>query len=280
MQRELFIRRLFRGSVLLVLLVASQSTPAAIQIFFGRDDGVGAGGPRPNAEAAHQAFLAAIGGSASSSAVITFEGLNAGAVIPTDPPLDLGLGVGLRSNGACCAAIGATDSTVDGYNTTAGGSRFLQLTPPTIDQHDIDMVLSFAFPINSLGFFVTGSQLPGPDGCPSSCGSLEVLGGTNLEQRPGENDARGGVVFFGFIDRGARYREITLREHGPFAFEQDPGVFSGSPDNLGIDDITIARVPVPSTLVLLGAGFVGLVAMRRRQSPRGNLREPLPGPIN
>jgi hypothetical protein len=258
MKNAVVLLRIFKEVFLVVLVGLCTTASATVLTYYGRDNGAAAGGARPNSDAAFSAFQAAIGGSSVSS-LITFEGLDVGTVIPPGPALSLGLGVTAQATDFPLGIISNTDSTVDGYNITAGGSKFLQFRP-SIFGGDVGISFSFPSPINSFGLFVTGSQTPGPDLCPSSCGSLQLWVADGLLAWPAENDVTGGVYFFGFIDTGRTYSQITLVEHGPFSF----GPASGSPDIMGVDNITIARVPEPSPVVLLGLGLAILGISRRR----------------
>lgn len=267
MERTTLMGRLCGGIAMLVCMGASPSASANVITFLGTDHGVGVGAPRPNSQSAYEAFRAAIGSRANTVSTVTFEGQPADTQILPSSPVDLGLGVKVGSAGGCCIAISATDSTVNGFNTTSGGSKHLELHPNSDTFTDeITAVFSFAFPVNSFGLFLTGSQNPGPGGCGSSCGAPQLWNGPleTIAWLP-ENDIGGGVAFFGFIDSARTFRELTLILHGPYAFGADlDNPDSEMPDIMGVDDVIIARVPAPPTQLLVALVMAVTVFVGRR----------------
>lgn len=258
MQTTQLMHRVVAYFLTLFLFGFCAGASATILTFTGFDNGVPAGGARPNSDAASAAFLASIG--AASSSVIDFEAFAIGPY-----PVNLGGGISMSVssgfNGFCMGICG-TDDTVLGYNTTAGGSKHVRLVPVAPGDclgdgcggGDVDVEFSFAAPINSFGLFIAGSQI-------TQQGQLSILfNDGSLQQLPvGKNDSSGGVEFFGFFDIGAALTSVTFRVHGPF--------FNDSRDIVGIDDIRIAnvQVPEPATLGLLVIALVGLAAQRRRK---------------
>lgn len=242
----------FKGllSVAAATLAGAASLPAsaAAVVFTGLDNGVGPGGAFVNANAADAALAA----SAGAGSVITFEGLALG--IPAGLVLAPGVSVTLTGNEAPNGGIRNTDDHAEvlGFNTTSGGSGWLQMWPGFSSAGGAVATFSFATGIEAFGMYMSDTQetFPGTITVTYDNGGVVVL-------NPTKNDNSGGVAYFGFHDAGASITSIAI----------GTGATAGTRDIWGIDDIRFvatSRVPVPATLLLAGVGLLALGACRRR----------------
>lgn len=141
--------------------------------------------------------------------------------------------------------------SVDGSNTTPGGSQFVEVKGGTL-------VFTFAQPTQFFGVYLTGVQTNFfADSIVFSDGSIQriTLVGAGTSRNVGE------TAFLGFTDAGASITSITLIA----------GDTSGN-DFIGADDVSFqtASVPEPSSLAL--CGIAGVMAAcyaraRRRRIP-------------
>jgi len=239
------LNRAFAVGALPLFLFAG-SASAAIVTYTGFDPGVAAGGARPNSDAARAAFVGAI----TPTGTITFEGLALGnfGALGVAP----GVTATLAGQDVGVAGIRNSPDTVLGYNTTAGGSQFLRMSP-LFNDGPTSVTFSFATPISAFGAYLTGTEVnfPGAISVLFNDGSNQILNVTK--------NANGGVQFFGFTDDALLISSVQFLE-GPAA---------GTRDIWGIDDVTFAAVPEPSTYVagaLLLLPFGAQVIRRLRSS--------------
>ncbi|MBL8770707.1 MAG: PEPxxWA-CTERM sorting domain-containing protein [Phenylobacterium sp.] len=229
-----------RAYLIPIVCLSLLGTAANATTYYGEDDGAGAGDARPNSAAAQASFLANAG---AVGPVIDFEAVSLGYATP----LDLGSGVTASFSGANPTFSGVTDedTTNFGYNTTAGGSRFLRFT----SEFGSSATLTFSFDqaVRSFGAYFTGVETNfGSISVTSSDGSVTDFG------LPGSVSG-GGVLFFGLTD--VLITSITITNVA------NP---SGGRDLIGLDDIYVgAAVPEPTTWALLILGFGGAGAMLR-----------------
>lgn len=239
----------------LTVLAAAGPSRADIVIFSGSDPGVGPGGARPNSDAAAAAFDAAAAALGAVN-VITFESA------PLGNFASLGVAPGVT------AMLSGTDTDVNpgvtnvagdttlGYNTTAGGGRFVRVVPIfNIGTASLEFV--FATPVQAFGAYITGLG--------TANGNLQFRfnDGANQSLAVG-GSSNGGVRFFGFTDAGTSISSVRLELSG----------VSGTRDIFGVDDVRFVgagtqAVPEPGTLslcVAMAACLSGYGLRRRLRS--------------
>ena len=127
-----------------------------------------------------------------------------------------------------------------GYNTSPGGTHFLQLAGT-----GANVTFTFSTPVTVFGFYVTGLQ-------------SSVLTGERVTFDDGSAQvipvapATNGDAFIGFIDP-AGVTSVT---------------YEATLDVVGIDDVWYGRplstVPEPAAFAMFGAGLIGIGLARRR----------------
>jgi hypothetical protein len=207
---------------------------------------------RTNSDAAHAAWVLAASGVGSIS-TITFE------TAPLGSFTNLTVASGVTMNGTDVSGLPETIRntsdfpaypSVDGSNTTSGGSQFVEMIGGTL-------VFTFAQPTQFFGAYLTGVQhnffadtVSFNDGTPQSI----TLLGAGTSQQVGE------TAFVGFTDAGKSITSITISAGTPASW-----------DDIGVDDVsyqtqTAAAVPEPASLILLGSGLAGIARVRRRST--------------
>ena len=230
--------------------ICLQPVFAAPVIFSGQDLQNNTTDPRPNADAARTAFLAAVGATSS----IDFEN----QVVGNGNPVNPAFGVTVTFSNFGGNTISNDASTILGYNTTPAGSLFLRLD--SAQGFTTELTFAFTSPVEFFGMFITGAG----DGL----GGVRLLfndGATqNLLIANADEHVPGRIAFFGFTDFGAPFSSVTIR------IQQDGGI---SDDVIGIDDVLLpAIVPEPASLWLAGTGL-GLLMWDRCRRLRGNHEE-------
>jgi hypothetical protein len=219
-------------SVLFIAFVTVGAANAAIIIYSGIDVGANSGDPRPLSDAAAALFDAA-----GNETIITFEAAPLGSFT------NLVVAPGVTINGSDFFAnpqtirntpVGTPDRLF-GYNTTLGGTQFVSLFGGTL-------TFTFATPIEDFGVYLSGVQLAG-ETITFNDGAPQVIPIPN----PGS-----GVQFLGFTDFGNQISSITINVIN---------------DIVGVDDVrfSVAQVPEPATLALVGIAVAGLGFCRRRK---------------
>jgi len=118
------------------------------------------------------------------------------------------------------ASINSGGSAVLGYNTTSGGSKFVEFTPP-FAQGTSSVTFTFDKSISAWGAWFTGVGT-----VPDTAVSVAFTDGTAQSYSP-LGSSSGGVSFFGFTDPGKSIASVTVQE-----------VLTGlARDIFGIDDV-------------------------------------------
>ncbi|MCP5149698.1 MAG: hypothetical protein H6982_03025 [Chromatiales bacterium] len=246
-----------RAAVVAAALCAAAPVAQAAPIVFLGLDNAFMPSPRPNADAARDAFVAAAG--AATLVTQDFESAALGA-------LPAGASTGTFANG-----VGVTvDNTATDYLRVASGvgpfdtypvsgSRYLESLSAEGSTY---FTASFDQPLRAIGFYITDASdwigTPGP--IAPLVVSLTTLSGTFDFDLTGSVDPTtivdGNVAFFGALSAGDPITSVAIANPGSNPDE----------DAIGIDDVMVAvqSVPVPQTLTLLGAGLALLGWGRRR----------------
>jgi hypothetical protein len=235
------------GAAVLSFLAISPVSAATIT-YSGSDAGVGPGGSAPNSTTAALNFTTAASGLGSVQ-LLNLEALTTANFTTTA----LGLGVTATQSGVLGTASIATGGSVTaGYNTTAGGSKYLSFLPGTTPlQTTQGYLLSFATPIQAFAAFFTGV------GSASGTLQLSFSDGTNQTLTVQSSGNTGGISYFGFTDAGKSISTISLLFNNQRSIN----------DSFGIDDISfVSAVPEPDTFLPLAAlaSAFGFLALRKR----------------
>lgn len=246
-----------RAMVAALLLTAGSALPAsaALVAFSGEDIMATTSSPNPNSAAAAASFDAAIAPQGGSS-LITFESAPLGSFS------NLTVAPGVTINGTDYSAANQTirdttdfppAPTLDGYNTTPGGSHFVEMMGG-------DLTFTFAKPIQAFGAYFSGIQTNFFDDTVTfSDGTSETL------HIPGTGTSinTGALSFVGFTDIGKSITSITINAGIP----GDP---AAGFDDIGVDDVQFqaAAVPEPNSMALLLMGGCFCVALGYRYRGR------------
>ncbi|MFO0961149.1 MAG: PEP-CTERM sorting domain-containing protein [Isosphaeraceae bacterium] len=220
----------------LILALPAAADPI---LYSGSDPGVGPGGARPNSNAAAANFgaAAALLGPVN---LINCESLPLG----TFTNLVAAPGVTITSQNNAAGVV-TGDDVILGYNTTAGGSRFLQ-DSATGDPSGFNF--TFATPIQAWGAYFTGV------GTSSGTVTIRFNDGTARSYTVAGSTS-GGVQFWGFTDAGRSISSVSALLVG------------GTGDVWGLDDIRFVAVPEPASVLMAGMGLACVGWIARRRSP-------------
>ena len=210
---------------------------------------------RTNADAAAASFSAAAS-TIGPVGTITFESAPLGTFT------NLAAATGVTVNGADANGSAQTirntsqfpaEPSVDGSNTTASGSQFLEMSGGTL-------TFTFQTPTQFFGVYLTGVQTVFfNDSISFNDGTAETIS----LQGTGTTSSQGEIAFIGFTTTGAPVTSITI----------NAGTSSAGYDDIGVDDVSYrtaassASAPEPGSMTLLlpAMGAFGLILRKRRR---------------
>jgi hypothetical protein len=226
---------------------------AGIVTFTGADFGVlpsSPSGPNSTQAATNFAAAAALLGNVSS---ITFESAPVGSFssLVVAPGVSISGSDHAGANQAIKNTFNASFPSLDGYNTTPGGSNFVEMMGGSL-------VFTLSTPIQFFGAFLSGVQNFVQDTYTFSDGTSQTID----VPETGTSGSVGELVFVGFTDAGKSITSVTVNA-GTAGF-----------DALGVDDVryqsAATTVPEPASMALVLTGcFFGLTLwFRRRRQAR------------
>jgi hypothetical protein len=245
-------RRIATGIMAVTLLgIGLPASAAPLQTFFGIDQGSGNPPTTPvNSLAALDAFSAVF----TSTGVENFD--------------SLALGVFPSSVSFPSTSITASSSTTDSSNNfVTNGDSFgtfptsgTQYLYDNGDASGVNDTFTFSSPVAGVGMYITdlSDGVSPPDQIELV---LTFLGGTTqtVETSVGGSNNNANLIFFGVAGTVSSQQITSV---------QILNTQTGQGDAIGIDDLTIgtsliSSTPEPGSFLLLGAGFVGLLFVRR-----------------
>jgi len=207
----------------------------------------------PNSAAAAASFDSAVAALGTAS-LVTFEGATLGSFsnLTIAPGATLN-GTDINGNNQTIRNTSNSPSfpTLDGYNTTVGGSYFVEMQAGTL-------TFTFSSGVEAFGAYLSGVQ----NFYPSE--SITFSDGTSqLVSIPevGTSGSVGALDFVGFTDAGESITSITI----------NAGSASTGADYIGVDDVRFlvtptSGAPEPGSVGLAVSGSIALAffAFRRR----------------
>jgi hypothetical protein len=228
-------------------------TYGGVVTYVATDLGAGPNDPRPNSNAMAATFDAAAA-SIGSVSTINFESAPLGSftALTVAPGVSIdGTDVNNNNQSIRNTSNFPIAPSLDGFNTTAGGSQFVELMGG-------NLVFTFAHPTQFFGVYLTGVQtFFFPDSITFNDGTNQTI----LVPGEGTSNFVGEVAFIGFTDAGKLISSVTINAG-------IPGNPNAGFDDIGADDVRFqSAVPEPSSLSLAGTAVfaaLGLYARRRR----------------
>jgi hypothetical protein len=235
-------------AALVLLSFTTVPATASIVTFTGADLGVLPSSPSgPNSTNAANSFdaAAALLGNVST---ITLESAPVGSFssLVVAPGVTISGSSVSGSNQSINNTFDASFPSLDGYNTTPGGSNFVEMEGGSL-------VFSFSTPTQFFGAFLSGVQDFLQDTITFSDGTSQTI---NVPET-GTSPSVGELVFVGFTDASKSITSITVNA-GTNAF-----------DAIGVDDVKYQSAnavaePDSLALVLTGCFFVVTLCFRQR----------------
>jgi hypothetical protein len=256
--KEIVMAKIGRSVMLwLGLALMAGQTHAGLVTFVGEDIQPFPGAPvRTNSDAAATSFRTAAS-AVGPVGTITFESAPLGSFT------NLTVAQGVTMNGTDEAGNAQTirnttdfkaDPPLDGSNTTAGGSQFVEMMGGTL-------TFTFANPTQFFGVYLTGVQTNFfSDSITFNDGTSQTITLVGA----GTSSSVGEIAFIGFVDAGKSITSITVNAGAP-----GPNPTTGE-DFIGVDDVSFQAVPEPSSLTLGAiacASIFGFARSRRRSRP-------------
>ncbi len=240
-------RGIRKAGILCVALLLAKTALAVPVTYYGIDVGVGPGGSRPNSDAAAASFDAAL--SAAYTQVVDFESASLGYFTSLTVAPGVTATMTGMANSSSCGITNVPGTSILGYNTTSGGARHLRAVPVFgIGTCIIDF--DFDIPSMAWGAYITGLG--------TANGNLFLMyDDGSVQQHSVMGNTSGGVLFFGVIDPGKVFSEVSLELRN----------VTGSRDIYSIDDMrhTQGVIPEPATFALVGVGVAGALGLTRRR---------------
>jgi hypothetical protein len=243
------MKKLITAALVLLSFTTVPAT-AAVVTFTGADLGVLPGSPSgPNSTSAAASFdaAAALLGNVST---ITFESAPLGSFssLAVAPGVTISGSNISGGNQSINNTFDAAFPSLDGYNSTPGGSNFVEMMGGSL-------VFNFSTPTQFFGAFLSGVQDFLQDTITFSDGTSQTI---NVPEA-GTSPSVGELVFVGFTDAGRSITSITINA-GTNAF-----------DDIGVDDVryqSASAVPEPGSIALVLTGCFFVLTLWFRQHSR------------
>jgi hypothetical protein len=226
---------------------------AALIQFTGADLNVLPSSPSgPNSTAAAASFDAAAAGLGTSS-IITFESAPLGSFtsLLVAPGVTISGTDHLGNNFTINNTFDASFPALDGYNTTSGGAKFVEMMGG-------NLTFTFTSPVQFFGAYLSGVQNFLQDTMTFNDGTSQTI---NIPET-GTSSSVGELAFVGFTDAGKSITSVTISA-GTNAW-----------DAIGVDDVryqsAASTTPEPASMMLFLTGclFVVVLWFRRQRAER------------